>query len=71
MLGFLQNWAQNDHLVKSKLVCWQIFTSLQIYYPKIRDLPEKKSKMVEKKNLLKEVFNFEKLDFKSGLGFLI
>ena len=43
MLGFLQNWAQNDRLVKSKLVCWQIFTSLQRYYPKIKDLPEKKS----------------------------
>ena len=40
-------------------------------FKKERDLPEKKSKLVEKKKLLKKVFSFEKLDFKSGLGFLI
>ena len=56
MLGFLQNWAQNDRLVKSKLVCWQIFTSLQRYYPKNKDLPEKKSKKVEKKNFANKSF---------------
>ena len=45
MLGFLQNWAQNDRPLKPISVCWQIFASKQIYLPKIEDLL---SKMAEK-----------------------
>ena len=57
MLRFLQNWAQNDHLVKPHLVCLKKFSIKAQIFSKNWGFPSKKiSKMVRaKKNYQKKL----------------